>query len=195
MRKCYKCEKEKDFSEFHKDKSQSLGISYECKTCKSSLRKQRRAENPEKYREQCRKSTKKNYETIRASQKRHRQKNRESILVRRKELREPRKREINERESLRKKNKRILDKSFVEKERAKQREYYKKNKEKLLPQHYAHKLVMYAVKLGMLKRPDECEVCKSTIKIEGHHDDYSKPLEVRWICKCCHYKADRKILK
>ena len=30
-----------------------------------------------------------------------------------------------------------------------------------------------------------CEVCGDT-KVEKHHDDYSKPLEVRWLCKTHH---------
>lgn len=32
-----------------------------------------------------------------------------------------------------------------------------------------------------------CEVC-SEVKTQAHHDDYSKPLEVRWLCKICHQK-------
>lgn len=38
-----------------------------------------------------------------------------------------------------------------------------------------------AIKSGkLIKQP--CEVCGSTKRIHAHHDDYSKPLEVRWLC-------------
>lgn len=46
-------------------------------------------------------------------------------------------------------------------------------------------LTRYAVRQGrLIEMP--CEVCKSTVKIEAHHDDYSKPLEVRWLCRKHH---------
>lgn len=34
-------------------------------------------------------------------------------------------------------------------------------------------------------RPQPCEVCGET-KVEKHHDDYSKPLQVRWLCRTHH---------
>lgn len=35
-----------------------------------------------------------------------------------------------------------------------------------------------------------CEKCG--VKAEAHHEDYSKPLEVRWLCKKHHAEAHRK---
>lgn len=40
---------------------------------------------------------------------------------------------------------------------------------------------------GKLKS-QPCEKCGTHLRIEKHHDDYSKPLEVRWICRECHLK-------
>jgi ribosomal protein S27AE len=51
----------------------------------------------------------------------------------------------------------------------------------------ANKAVLAATKRGELTRPDTCEQCGRTgVVIHGHHDDYSKPLEVRWLCPQCH---------
>jgi|SRR5208282_525360 len=36
-----------------------------------------------------------------------------------------------------------------------------------------------------------CEVCGGRDKVEAHHDDYTKPLEVRHLCKKHHVEADR----
>lgn len=33
--------------------------------------------------------------------------------------------------------------------------------------------------------PQPCELCGAE-KAEKHHEDYSKPLEVRWLCRWCH---------
>lgn len=41
--------------------------------------------------------------------------------------------------------------------------------------------VKYAVKSGRLKRTP-CELCGNP-KVQAHHADYGKPLEVRWLCR------------
>lgn len=41
--------------------------------------------------------------------------------------------------------------------------------------------VRSAIRDGRLVKA-ACEVCGSTSKIHGHHNDYSKPLDVRWLC-------------
>ncbi len=45
-----------------------------------------------------------------------------------------------------------------------------------------------ALRSGKLERLP-CEVCGSTDKVESHHPDYSKPLEVLWLCKEHHAQA------
>ena len=35
-----------------------------------------------------------------------------------------------------------------------------------------------SIKLGKIIRPKTCESCKKQIKVQGHHFDYSKPLDV-----------------
>jgi len=50
----------------------------------------------------------------------------------------------------------------------------------------AHLLVQKAVRSGKLIKPVLCETCSCSGKLEAHHDDYDKPLDVRWLCVPCH---------
>ena len=58
----------------------------------------------------------------------------------------------------------------------KRKEYYKKNALKVS----AGNKVKTAVYNGTIKR-QRCEVCGSQ-HVHAHHDDYLKPLDVRWLC-------------
>jgi len=61
------------------------------------------------------------------------------------------------------------------------KKYIEKNPEK----RKAHIMVNNAVRDGRLVRQG-CEVCGE--KSHAHHDDYSKPLEVRWLCATHHMR-------
>jgi hypothetical protein len=56
----------------------------------------------------------------------------------------------------------------------------------------AHSAVERAIKKGTLQSKKFCEVCNSTKRIEAHHADYRKKLEVLWLCKLCHAKITRR---
>lgn len=52
-----------------------------------------------------------------------------------------------------------------------------------------------AVQRGKILRPTSCERCGETpprfkngrTAIQAHHHDYSKPLDVHWLCQRCHH--------
>lgn len=57
----------------------------------------------------------------------------------------------------------------------------------------AYRAVRSAIKSGQLIRPAECTRCGASpstadgrAAIQAHHHDYSKPLDVEWICAKCH---------
>ena len=50
-----------------------------------------------------------------------------------------------------------------------------------------HSKIQRAIKDGRLIKPTKCETCGVQNKrLLGHHDDYNKPLDVRWLCPPCH---------
>ena len=66
----------------------------------------------------------------------------------------------------------------------------------------AYKLVGQALKAGVLQPSDRCERCgkvpRKRAHIHAHHDNYYKPLSVRWLCNSCHkqwHLAEAKLVR
>lgn len=51
--------------------------------------------------------------------------------------------------------------------------------------------LVFVAKRNKTLVPKPCEVCGKE-KSEAHHEDYTKPLEVTWLCKKHHAEADKK---
>jgi hypothetical protein len=59
------------------------------------------------------------------------------------------------------------------------------------PKELARKALARAVRLGQIVRPEVCAACseRPRKKLDAHHPDYGKPLEVVWLCRRCHVEA------
>jgi hypothetical protein len=56
--------------------------------------------------------------------------------------------------------------------------------------HKARVAVHNAIRAGRLVK-GSCEVC-GVEKTDAHHEDYAKPLDVRWLCRKHHMELHRK---
>jgi hypothetical protein len=183
MKKCWRCKEEKDESEYGKNKNQKDGLWGYCKPCVSEMGKAERTKRPDYFREKSKQYREKNAdkwkETCRKNYLKYQE---EKKNQQRKYYWE------NQQEIRKKANKR----NQTPEVRAKRKEYRQRTKERFSETHPAHKMVMYAIKLGLLMRPENCELCKKECRPEGHHNDYSKPLEVIWVCRQCHRNLEKK---
>lgn len=68
----------------------------------------------------------------------------------------------------------------------------KRNPERVHLLSRAGAITRQAIKEGHLTKSAFCESCNSTgIAIEAAHEDYSRPLDVLWLCRPCHRRWDR----
>jgi len=168
-KRCPRCGEVKALDEFHRDSTHSDGRTSHCKAC-------RKAGPPEWYR-------------------RYKKRNHGRILTRRRELDaiglwKNRLRVLRYRKKNREKLRRLA-KDYVrrnaERIKAYHRRYCAENQHKIK----AHRAVRQALIYDDLQR-QECEICtflglpSDRRKSIAHHEDYDRPLDVRWLCRPHH---------
>ena len=92
----------------------------------------------------------------------------------------------------------IYNKEHAEDIKKRKRNYVESNQEKVkkassiyrsnnVLKIKAHNKVGSAIKNGSLNKPSCCAVCKElNAKLDAHHCDYDKPLDIIWMCHKCH---------
>jgi len=212
MKICMGCGIEKKLQEFSKLKKSKDGYNTKCKKCRNEVAREWVKKNPEKRKaslEKCDRKGywKKNREKFIAINKEWKENNKEQVLETTKKWRENNPDKVKE-------GRRKYYQKHKEKVNARHKEYLKKIPDKIKEYNIrtkakdsykqwlkawsasrqihktlegkARKLVHYSVKNGTIQRPGQCIKCSKECKPEGHHPDYSKPLDVIWLCKQCH---------
>jgi len=165
---CTGCGIEKPFEEFGKDKKGRFGLNQKCKICcrKRGKKKNRSKESIEKNK------------VYKAEWQR---KNRKLLNVR---LRERYKNNLEQ--SRLQAKKRVKKHRQTEKWKTLKRKYDEEYKRKNPEKIKAQGLLRTAIYRGKIHRPNVCDICQCECIPHGHHEDYSKPYEVIWMCPSCH---------
>lgn len=75
--------------------------------------------------------------------------------------------------------------------KSKKLEYQKRRRARSPEKDKARRDLGNAVRHGRIT-VQPCGRCGSTVKVEAHHHDYSKPLDVHWLCRGCHLSTHGK---
>ena len=80
-----------------------------------------------------------------------------------------------------------------DKKRENDRAHELTNRERHPEKYKARHKVRDRVAKGTMVKPKRCEGCRRKFPrhlLQGHHQNYSKPLEIEWLCEECHEEAD-----
>ncbi len=87
------------------------------------------------------------------------------------------------REIVKQRNKRLTDSGY----RSRYMRKYRKNNPNENIKHRARQAIQRHLKKGLVEVPHRCNRCGGDgVKLEAHHYDYARPLEVDYLCSTCH---------
>jgi hypothetical protein len=166
MKKCRKCGIIKPYSEFKKDNRNKGGAGSPCLECyKIYLNSPHQKEGSYL---RVKKWWSLNKEKMRGNPK---------LLKRWREYQQKNKEKI-----------KIYNKQYCKKNRENYRIWAKRFPEK----QRAREKTRHLIRIGIIKKPENCQICNEKIKLQVHHKDYSNHLDVIFLCLSCHKKQHHK---
>ena len=171
MKTCTHCGETKEESAFYRNAATKDGLAWDCRDCRRAYVRAYRKVNPKKRREYERRYRVRHPEKVRQSSYKYYRKNRVEVRRRREE-----------RQLTATQGTSSQDKSDKEQQKAREygARYRAKHPEKLKACNAANR----ALAAGCLLR-EPCEMCDDPRSVM-HHPDYTKPLQVKWLCRKCH---------
>jgi hypothetical protein len=167
MKTCIKCNQSKELELFPRYKNRKKEWSYTnvCKACaKLHYKDKHYKEHRDEYLDRSRKQKEENHEEYLEYLRNYYHENKEELRKKQNTYREQNQEKANERSRV-----------------------YRQTQEGSMKEKARDK-IQKALRKGTLVRPSYCEDCKQELFVEAHHEDYSKPLDVQWLCKECHWK-------
>jgi hypothetical protein len=138
-----------------------------------------RERHPDKVKECDARWRKRNPEKVRAAAKRQRERYPEKVAERTRDWRERHPEQVEGH------TRAFHERNPGYKAQATKKQYYRH-----LEKGRARSALTSAVHAGRITKPSHCERCGDRVSdptdLHGHHHDYSKPLEVEWLCRGCH---------
>jgi hypothetical protein len=195
---CLRCHRTLPIKEFWRRSKEKDGFNTYCKACLKPVN--------DKYRNDPRtrpnylasmRSTRRRRNSVPGYKEKMRRRNREYARIRRSD---PVKREKlrayqrvwskspNARRARRRKFRRYVS---DDKNRLKVNKYVRAYRKRFNGKARAHDRTKIAIEKGILIK-EPCEICGES-RVDAHHEDYSRPLEVRWLCKIHHGERHREI--
>lgn len=165
MRECTKCKVEKPEVHFKMILSRGKRVrNTQCSECVAEYKRKHYEDNRDSYLNRSKRWREDNPEKYRESLRKYQLDNHDQLSRKAKERNQ--KTHVRERNNARFRSYRS-DPDFLKKEKARG-------------------MINKRILSGKIDKPDTCESCGSNGYVEGHHEDYDKPLEVIWLCKQCH---------
>jgi hypothetical protein len=169
---CKKCGQEKPLSEYYRNSNIKGGYFNSCKACVCAASREYITNNHKRHLDYNRQYYHRDIEASRAREREKYYRDREKILAYFDEWR---------------KNNKLRIAEFSRKHR-------RKNSGTL--KAIAQTFLQTAVRAGRIVKPDHCQKCLKPFpkdKLHGHHEDYSRPYDVSWLCAGCHGARHREI--
>lgn len=85
---------------------------------------------------------------------------------------------------------RELHRDFVRRHLHKRIQYNKEQRRLQPDKYHARDAIANAIRAGYIVKPLYCTRCQKDCRVEAHHSDYSKPLDIEWLCTKCHRIVD-----
>lgn len=165
MKICTKCNKELPLEEFSMILRRGKRVrNSRCKPCVAEYKHEHYLKHKQRYKDRAKKWAEDNPERSRETRKEYYERTKGARKGRRQEY---------------------LSRPEVRARIAERFREYRKDDDFLFKEK-ARGVLNKRVKTGKIEKPSACQVCGKSGYVEAHHHDYTRPLDVVWVCKQCH---------